>query len=180
MAVGLGSNRGDRLAHLRFGVAWISRYVRGVACSGVYETRPHEVPAQAPFLNACCVGRTREGPERLLSALQEAERRRGRPPPARRREGAPRALDLDLLLYGNLVRRSEGLSVPHPRMAARGFVLAPLAEVAPAWAHPVTGATVGELARAVGTEGMVRVGGAELLGTEADCGSPEGEEPTWR
>ncbi len=78
------------------------------------------------------------------------------------------------------MRRSEGLSVPHPRMAARGFVLAPLAEVAPAWAHPVTGATVGELARAVGTEGMVRVGGAELLGTEADCGSPEGEEPTWR
>ena len=96
------------------------------------------------FLNAAAVGSTEVPPRDLLHALLsiEAERGRERPHP-----GAARTLDLDLVLYGNLVLNEPELAVPHPRFRERRFVLEPLAEIAPDLVDPVTGSTVGELLR---------------------------------
>lgn len=159
VALGLGSNLGDRVAHLRFGRRELARWVEGMRCSALYETEPREVTDQPSFLNACCAGRTSLRPEEVLSRCREIEAAAGR-----RREGrrfGPRTLDIDLLLYGDRVVRGPGLEVPHPRMADRAFVLVPLAEVAPEWLHPDAGVTVGELARRVSPAGVRRLEGAE-------------------
>ena len=157
-AVGLGSNLGDRLVKLRLGLRAVASHATDLAVSAVYETEPVLFEAQGPFLNACCVGFTRLTPHQLLSELQDAERRAGR------RSGGsrygPRELDVDLLLYGDLALVSDHLTVPHPRMFERAFVLAPLAEIAADWVVPAAAgqpsATVAELAEAVGRIGIVR------------------------
>lgn len=156
VAVGLGSNLGDRIAHLRSGVSALRRLLRDVVVSGVYETEPREVVEQPRFLNACCVGRTRLTPRRLLVELQHVERLAGR-----RRAGpryGPRVLDLDLLLHGTTVIETPDLVVPHPRLRERPFVLVPLAELVPHWVVPASGgyavSTVADLARAAGGNGV--------------------------
>ncbi|MCK5484133.1 MAG: 2-amino-4-hydroxy-6-hydroxymethyldihydropteridine diphosphokinase [Gemmatimonadetes bacterium] len=158
IAVGLGSNLGDRLAHLRFAVVRLSQVLEGLRCSSVYETVPEHDDAQPLFLNACCVGRTVLSPWQLLSQLQDAERAAGR-----RRTSVrygPRQLDLDLLVYGSFTHEDEVLSVPHPRMRDRAFVLVPLAEIAPEWVVPASqareSATVADLAEATDRTGIVR------------------------
>jgi 2-amino-4-hydroxy-6-hydroxymethyldihydropteridine diphosphokinase len=166
VAIGIGSNLGDRLAHLRFGVARLRQVVEGPRCSPVYETAPEHYHSQPRFFNACCVGRTRLTAEQFLSELQDSERAAGR-----RRTGVrfgPRELDLDLLVYGSLTREDDFLSVPHPRMRDRAFVLVPLADIAPDWVIPAVreqeSATVAELAGAADRNGIVK--------TELDlCGS---------
>ena len=115
--------------------------------SSFHETLPEGVPTQQPlFLNAAAVGLSREAPDALLTALQaiEAERDRTRPAPY---PGAPRTLDLDLVLVGDEVVDSARLTLPHPRFRQRRFVLAPLSEVAPDLVDPGTGCTVRELYR---------------------------------
>lgn len=159
VALGLGSNLGDRAAHLRFGRRELAGWVDGLRCSALYETEPREVTEQPPFLNACCVGRTSLAPEELLARCREVEAAAGRRPGGRR--FGPRTLDIDLLLYGDRVVRGPGLEVPHPRMAERAFVLVPLAEVAPRWRHPAAGLTVGELARRVPRAGVRRLDQAD-------------------
>lgn len=146
VAVGLGSNLGDRAAHLARGARALERLLDDVRCSGVYETEPVEMPdGSGPFLNLCCVGRSGLGPEALLERLLAAEagasRDRDGDPPGPR----PRTLDLDLLLYGREVVDRPGLRVPHPRMRRRAFVLVPLAEVAGSWRDPETGRTISDL-----------------------------------
>jgi 2-amino-4-hydroxy-6-hydroxymethyldihydropteridine diphosphokinase len=157
-AVGLGSNLGDRLDHLRFGVSCLRRLLADMRLSSVYETVPLDCEAQPLFLNACCVGRTRLTPRQLLSELQDAERAAGRTRGGPR--FVPRELDVDLLLYGELVLNTEHLILPHPRMRERAFVLVPLAEIAPEWTVPASGdwaaATVAELAAAVEKKGIER------------------------
>lgn len=157
-AVGLGSNRGDRAAHLAAGVRALDALLRGLRCSRVYETEPVGATGQSRFLNMCCVGRIRRPPRALLRRLQEIEADEGR---SRTGEGAPepRTLDLDLLLYGDRRIEEPGLRVPHPRMRERAFVLVPLSEVAGGWRDPVTGRTVGEMARRVGDAGVEPYGG---------------------
>ena len=144
VALGLGSNVGDRLGHLKLAVRDLGRLLVRPSCSSVYESAPMYVAEQPDFLNACCVGETALGPRELLSALQRIEREAGR------RTGGPRygarELDLDLLLYGDRVIAGPGLQVPHPRMSERPFVLWPLAEVAGDWLHPETGHSIGEMA----------------------------------
>ena len=97
---------------------------------------------QPRFLNAVAVGRTSLAPRELLETLLTVERDLGRERPY---PGAARTVDLDLILYGDLVIDEEGLSVPHPRFRERTFVLEPLVEVAPDWIDPVTGRSIGEL-----------------------------------
>jgi 2-amino-4-hydroxy-6-hydroxymethyldihydropteridine diphosphokinase len=142
-AVSLGSNLGDRRAHLDYAVSRLRTLFTNLRVSRYQDTDPVGVPDYQPlFLNAAAVGDTALGARDLLNALLAIERERGRERPF---PGAARTLDLDLVLYGTLVTNDPGLIVPHPRFRERLFVLGPLAEIAPEMADPVTGRTVGEL-----------------------------------
>jgi 2-amino-4-hydroxy-6-hydroxymethyldihydropteridine diphosphokinase len=158
VAVALGSNLGDRRFHLRVGLTALRAFLVDLESSSVFETEARYVTDQPRFLNACATGRTRLTPRQLLSQLQDAERTGGR-----RRDGGrygPRTLDLDLLLFGDRVIDEPGLSVPHPGLRERAFVLVPLAEIAADWIVPAShgepATTVAELAARVGTEGLLR------------------------
>ncbi len=129
--LGLGSNEGDRLEALTAARAALER--RGVevlASSSVYETAPQgEVLDQRDFLNACLAIETDLGPEPLLDACKEVERELGREPGGVRH--GPRPIDVDVLLLGGLEHRSERLTLPHPEISSRRFVLEPLLELTP-------------------------------------------------
>jgi 2-amino-4-hydroxy-6-hydroxymethyldihydropteridine diphosphokinase len=147
VAIALGSNLGDRQAHLDFAVGRLRCLLEPLRASTFIETEPVDVPdVQAPFLNGAVVGETSLSPGDLLAALLAIERERGRRRPHRH---AARTLDLDLILYGDWVVNEPGLAVPHPRFRERRFVLAPLAEVAGEWVDPVTGNTVSALLRSL-------------------------------
>lgn len=142
-AVSLGSNLGDRRAHLDFAVTRLQSLLANLRVSSYHDTDPVGVPDRQPlFLNAAAVGEASLGARDLLDALLAIERERGRERPF---PGAARTLDLDLILYGSLVTDEPGLIVPHPRFRERLFVLEPLAEIAPEMADPVTRRTVEEL-----------------------------------
>lgn len=126
--VGLGSNLGDRDAHLAAAVDAMREAGLVVAISSIYETDPVGGPEQGPFLNAVIVLETELGPEVLLDRLLAIEAAAGR---IRVDKWGPRVIDLDLLLYGAMEVDIAGLRVPHPRMAERRFVLEPLLEVRP-------------------------------------------------
>jgi 2-amino-4-hydroxy-6-hydroxymethyldihydropteridine diphosphokinase len=144
VAIALGSNLGDRLAHLDFAVSRLRRLLTAVRVSGYHPTAPFGVPDDQPeFLNAAITGLTGLGVRELLDELLAIERDRGRQRPFR---GAARTLDLDLILYGDTIADEPGLTVPHPRFRERAFVLIPLAEIAADWRDPVSGKTVSELA----------------------------------
>ena len=127
--LGLGSNVGDRLANLRAARDALGRHgVEVLAESSVYETAPQgEVTDQPDFLNACLRVRTALGPEELLDASKTVERELGRTPGGVRH--GPRPIDVDVLLLGNLEFRSERLTLPHPEVTSRRFVLEPLLEL---------------------------------------------------
>jgi len=143
--VGMGSNLGERALNLLAGVrGMLESGLRVARLSSVYETEPvGVVEAQAPFLNMVAELRgPLPSPDELLARLLEIERAAGR---TRTRPLAARTLDLDLLIYGAERRRSETLTLPHPRLHTRRFVLAPLAELAPDAAHPTLGLTFRQL-----------------------------------
>jgi 2-amino-4-hydroxy-6-hydroxymethyldihydropteridine diphosphokinase len=143
VAIALGSNLGDRRAHLAWAIEQLSLALTNLRVSPVVETEPVDVPdAQPRYLNAVVVGEFADPPDVLLSTLRRLETERGRQRPGVR---AARTLDLDLILYGDRVIRTADLEVPHPRFRTRRFVLEPLATLAPDWRDPVTGRTVAEL-----------------------------------
>ncbi len=150
----LGSNLGDRLANLRAGVVALPAHgVAVVQASSVWETPP--VPADQPaFLNAALVGETDRPPADLLAALKSIERDLGRRPT---RHWGPRPIDLDILFYGDRRTDTPDLTIPHPRVAERAFVLAPLAEVWPG-PLPVLGASALELLAGTDRSGVTRTG----------------------
>ena len=144
VAIALGSNIGDREGSLRAAIAALAPFIRHLRVSTFHETAPVGVGSQPTFLNAAAVGETSLTPRALLDTLLAVEQSLGRERPF---PGAPRTLDLDLILYDGAVLDVPELTVPHPRFRERRFVLEPLAEIAPDWRDPVTGRTVEELLR---------------------------------
>lgn len=142
IAVALGSNLGDRQAHLDFAVRRLRESIDSLVVSRAIETDPVGDASQPRFLNAAAVGTTVLSARGLLELLLRIEGERGRERP---RSGAARTLDLDLVLYGDAVIAEPGLEVPHPRFRDRAFVLEPLAEIGADLRDPVTGLTVGAL-----------------------------------
>jgi 2-amino-4-hydroxy-6-hydroxymethyldihydropteridine diphosphokinase len=142
IALGLGSNLGDREAHLAFAVERLSARLSDIRVSSFRETDPVGVAPQPRFLNAVLVGRTTDTARAILSQLLQIESERGR---SRPHAGAARTLDLDLILYGDAVIDEPGLRVPHPRFRERLFVLEPLAEIAGGWKDPETGQSIQDL-----------------------------------
>jgi 2-amino-4-hydroxy-6-hydroxymethyldihydropteridine diphosphokinase len=143
VAIALGSNLGDREAHLGFARDQLALSLTRFRMSSIVETAPVDVIGEAsPFLNAAAVGDTDAPADAVLRSLQAFEQARGRLRPY---PNAPRTLDLDLVLYGNHIIDEPQLVVPHPRFRTRRFVLEPLAEIAAELIDPVTGLTVGQL-----------------------------------
>ena len=144
--IALGSNRGDSRAILDAAIRAIEAMPGGtlVCCSTWHETMPVGPIAQGKFLNGAVLVETTLAPPDLLRRLLEIERAHGRDRSAEQRWG-PRTLDLDILLIGERVMHTQELTLPHPRMHERGFVLGPLVEIAPELRHPVLQMTIREL-----------------------------------
>ena len=142
--IGLGANLEDAAAQVEVAIQELDQLpeTRLVAVSGLYRTAPVGKTDQDWFVNAAAVVETGLGPREILEALLDLENRMGR---VRVEKWGPRRIDLDLLFYGSETIREEGLSVPHPYMHQRRFVLAPLAEIAPDWLHPELGLTVKQM-----------------------------------
>jgi 2-amino-4-hydroxy-6-hydroxymethyldihydropteridine diphosphokinase len=149
----LGSNIGDREARLRDALARLQREGRLIAVSSFYETEPVEVTDQAWFLN-CAVGlETSVPPPELMRSLLRIEQEMGR---KRIQKKGPRTIDIDILLFGDAVVNTPELTIPHPAMHERRFVLEPLAEIAPDARHPVLKKTIRELREALPSGQTVR------------------------
>lgn len=172
--VGIGSNLGDRVRACEEAAAGLGRLpgTRLLALSPLYETEPEDVAGPGWFINAVAALETDLGPDPLLAACQRLEAAAGRP--AERRRGTDRTLDLDLLLYGDLVREGPSLSLPHPRMHRRRFVLVPLCDVAADLRHPVLGHPVRELLGALGPGPAVR---ALRVRARVRADTPQAEAP---
>ncbi|WP_428386506.1 2-amino-4-hydroxy-6-hydroxymethyldihydropteridine diphosphokinase [Mucisphaera sp.] len=154
----LGSNLGDRVAHLRAAREGIERWPETVVVgrSRVYETAPIGAPGQGPYLNQVLAVRTNLSPKTVLFEAKRLETERKRPAFSPVKWDS-RTLDVDLLFYGEQVMDSQELTVPHPRLHERSFVLSPLAELAPDLRHPVLSKTIKEMSLAVGSEGLIGV-----------------------
>ncbi len=153
--IALGANLEDPVAQVQAGIAALATLPRTqlVAQSSLYRTAPVGYADQPDFINAVAAVDTALTPRELLDALLAIEIDHGR---VRQFANAPRTLDLDVLLYADLQMHEEGLTIPHPRMHERAFVLAPLAEIAPHWVIPGHG-KVSELLRVVDSAGVTRL-----------------------
>ena len=152
-AIGLGSNVGDRAQHIGNAVGALAELGRLIRVSPLYETAPVGGPEQGPYLNAVVLIDTELAPQELLQRCLEIEKDAGR---TRRERWGPRTLDLDILLYGDTELDEPGLTVPHPRMTERRFVLEPLLEVWPDAALP-DGTPLSSLLPTVAGQGVRRL-----------------------
>lgn len=150
VAIALGSNVGDRHAVLTAAIAALDPWVRHLRASSFHDTPYAGDGVQPNVLNAAVVGVSSLAARALLERLLAIELDFGRTRPY---GGAPRTLDLDLILYGEAIIDEPGLQVPHPRFRERRFVLEPLAEIAPAWRDPVSGRSISELLRSLCASG---------------------------
>jgi len=139
----LGSNIGDREKHLHAAIRAMPEHgIEILRCASLYSTEPREVLNQPWFLNTVIQANTPLSPRDLLAACLDIETENHR---TREQLKGPRTLDIDILFYGSEIVRKPGLTIPHPSFSARRFVLAPLAEIAPDFADPLTGETIRQL-----------------------------------
>jgi 2-amino-4-hydroxy-6-hydroxymethyldihydropteridine diphosphokinase len=138
----LGSNLGDRAANLQAAIEKLAALGKAVAVSSFYETEPVELTAQPWFLNCAVKVDTEKMPRQLIAGILALEQGMGR---QQKQKKGPRIIDIDILLFGSSVIEIPSLTVPHPKMHERRFVLEPLAEIAPDARHPVFRRTVREL-----------------------------------
>jgi len=150
VVLALGSNLGDRLSVLRAAVRALAAYMEIKACSPVYETAAAYVTDQPAFLNAVLKGATALDPRALLFTIKNIESELGRRPTFRY---GPRVIDIDIIFYDQLVLQTPELSIPHPLMQERDFVLKPLADIAPQWIHPALNKSVAGLLQALPVSG---------------------------
>lgn len=155
--IALGSNLGDRMSNLASAVESLSQKMTVKKVSSVYETEPVYYKEQPLYLNAVLSAVTKLNPFELLSFVKSIESDLGRQPSFR---NAPRTIDIDILFYGDQVIETPELTIPHPRLAERAFVLVPLAEIAPEVAHPVSHEKVEDLLAVMdGLCGVRKIGG---------------------
>ena len=157
----LGSNVGDREAHLRDALARLQALGTLLAVSSVYETEPVEFTDQPWFLNCAAAMETELTPQQLMTALLRVELEMGR---RRLEKKGPRTIDIDILLFDDLVVESPELTLPHPALHQRRFVLEPLTEIASDAKHPVLHKTIQELLRALPEGQEVRKTSSSLSG----------------
>ena len=138
----LGSNVGDRAGNLNSAIARLRALGEVVAISSLYETEPVELTEQPWFLNCALALNTDKTPQQLLAGILDIEQQLGR---RRMQKKGPRIIDIDILLFGNAIVENAGLTIPHPAMQDRRFVLEPLAEIAPDVSHPVLKQTIRDL-----------------------------------
>lgn len=149
--LGLGSNLGDRLGNLTRAVEALPPRINLVSASPIYETDPWGYLEQPKFLNQVVEVETSMKPHHLLAYLKQIERKMGRGISFR---NGPRLIDIDILLYGDLILDEEGLVIPHPRMHERAFVLKPLSDLRPDLSHPVIGKSIRSILQDVDQSGV--------------------------
>lgn len=141
--IAIGSNLGDKLSNCRKGIELLEKSgVSILACSHFYKTDPVDYADQDRFINAAVKAETDLSPLLLLKALKSIEKQAGRVETVR---FGPRVLDMDIIFYDDLTMDEAGLTIPHPRMHKRGFVLTPICDIAPEFIHPVLTQTMTEL-----------------------------------
>src|SRR5438094_284285 len=149
----LGSNMGDPATNLNTAIAGLRALGDVVAVSSFYETEPVELTAQPWFLNCAVKLDTEKMHKQLMSGILDLEKEMGR---RRQQNKGPRIIDIDILLFGNSIIETKGLTIPHPAMHQRRFVLEPLAEIAPEARHPALKKSVSELKNALPPGGSVK------------------------
>lgn len=165
-AIALGSNLGDSFTILKGAIQALDDHphIAVIAHSSFYQTAPVG-PPQPDYINLAALLRTDLAPESLLRTMLQIEAAFGR---VRRERWGPRYLDLDLLLFGDVVFTTPTLQIPHPRMHERAFVLVPLAEIAAHWQEPISGKTIAQLAQGVGRGGVQRLPYESLTTSEPE------------
>ncbi len=150
--IAIGTNLGDRLANLRTAIESFAPELRVIRKSTIYETPPWGYTEQPAFLNMVVEAETSLEPRALLLYLKKREDELGR---VKNFRNGPRQIDLDILFYDDLVLDEKKLTIPHPRLHERGFVLVPLADIAPKFEHPVLEKTIVEFLQDVDTSEII-------------------------
>lgn len=148
----MGANLGDRQQNLAQALQLVRSFAAILRISSIYETKPVGYLDQPDFLNLVCHAATELSPAALLQAVKLIEKQLGRQASFR---NAPRVIDVDILLYGDLVLESPKLTIPHPRLAERAFALVPLAEIAPDITHPILQRSIVDLLDAIDTSEVI-------------------------
>ena len=150
----LGSNLGERQKNLIQALSLLSQQIKLKRVSHIYETEPVGYKEQSLFLNLVCQITTDLNSRELLYLAKAIENKMGRRPSGQK--NSPRLIDIDILFFNNKIMKTQDLTIPHPRLVQRAFVLIPLAEIAPKLIHPELGKSIAELASNVAGQSGVR------------------------